>query len=254
MLRSSDTSMAAAGTPRSSRPAAANRIMISGPHTKAAVPAGSTRRWSSRRVTTPTSPHQPGSAWSTVTCTSTSNRLAPAQDLIQVEHAGRRAGTDQDGHPAERAAVGEHGEHDGPQRRQTDATGDDDHIAPLGPVHRPRGAERPPHAEDVTHASRAQRLGRRTDGADGVPQRSRRRGVAADGDRHLAAPERPQHVELAGRAGQQRRVLRHENEGHGVGQSPGASRPLDAATAPSARRRPTGAGQDAPRRGWRGGP
>ena len=74
MLRSSDTKIASAGTPRSCRAATAKRIITSGPQIIATAWAGSKSARGRSVVTTPTRPCQPAAAWSTATCTSTSNR------------------------------------------------------------------------------------------------------------------------------------------------------------------------------------
>jgi hypothetical protein len=51
MFRSSETRMSVAGTPQCTSLSADRRIMISGPHTNAAVSAGSSTAFSMRPVT-----------------------------------------------------------------------------------------------------------------------------------------------------------------------------------------------------------
>ena len=193
MLRSSDTSMSAAAHARGrAGPWPPNRIMSSGPHTNAAVLGGV-----QAQVVEQAGDHTdlPPPAWLGVVDghERRRHRAGPASAAPRRGRAGRQAIEPRAGRPTwpNAGAVGQDRQHDGPQRRQPDAAGDDDDVAALGPLDRPRGAVRPPHADDVTLGHTAQRLGGRAHGADRVQERPPRCRVAADGDGHLADARTP---------------------------------------------------------------
>ena len=96
------------------------------------------------------------------------------------------------------APASERVQHDRAERRQADAAGDDDHVRAALLGDRPGRAERAAQAEHAARLGRADRLGHGADGADRLHDAALADPAAADGDRHLADPERVEHHELPG--------------------------------------------------------
>ena len=154
-------------------PGRVKRIMISGPQTSATRPRRSKGSLGEELVTTPTWPVHPASATSTVTATS-SARSRRQRARSSAKRSGPGAGPRRAGRPAARRPTWL-----GRRSRTAPRSG----ASPMPPAttttstpsrasRAPVGAERPAHADDVTHRGCAQRVGHGAHVADGVLDRA----------------------------------------------------------------------------------
>ncbi len=197
MLRSMERKTSSGGTPRWTRSAVANRIMTSGPQTKAVVVSGSNVTRGTSVVITPTSPFHVGSPASTVARTSRSNRARQLRQLAREQQTRRRARPDEEHHAAERAAPCHDCAYERAERGQPEPARHDDHITAEGGLDGPAFSVRSADAQDVAFLRGADRLRHRAHGADGVDEDIRLRRIAANRERHFANPEDIHHRELA---------------------------------------------------------
>jgi hypothetical protein len=86
----------------------------------------------------------------------------------------------------------------GPQRRESEAAGDHDDVAPQRLLHRPGAAIRAAHADDAAHLEVRDRGAHGADRAHGVHDAAAIGRITAQADRDLAPAEGIEHVELAG--------------------------------------------------------
>ena len=217
MFRSIDTKMRPSGIPARASGRTENRIIASGPQMNANVDPGSRTASAISSVTTPTRPFQSDPARSTITCTSSPDAGSPfqADELVAKQEIRRGARADQDHHPPVTVAVAKRVIDDRPQRRQPQAPGDQQEIAPRGDVDGPRLSEGTAHAHHLAGRERAQGARHGAERPYRVHGVGRGR-IAAHRDRRLAHAERVQHVELAGgeRAARRRPF---QPQGHHVG-------------------------------------
>ena len=197
MLRSMDRKTSSGGTPRWTRSAAANRIMTSGPQTKAVVVAGSNVARGMQR-----GDHADVSVPRRVARVDRRAHVeveprAPVRQLAREQQARGRARPDQEHHAAERAAPRHDGAYERAERGQPEPARHDDHVTAERGLDGPAFSVRSTDAQDVVFLCGADRLRHRAHGADGVDEHVRLRRIAADRERHFANPEDVDHRELA---------------------------------------------------------
>ena len=182
--------------PASASAATVNRIITSGPQTRATAVAGSNSALSTSFGTTPTRSRQAGVPASTVSWTSNpaSRQRSRSSAVQKVVRRPRAVEQDQ---AAERVPPLEQRLDRRPQRRHPEAAGDDEDVRARGNVQRPLGPERSPHPDHVAAAGAAELSAHRADVLDRVHERAAAP-APAEGDRHLADAERGEHRELAG--------------------------------------------------------
>ena len=197
MLRSMERKTSSGGTPRWTRSAAANRIMTSGPQTKAVVVAGSNVARGISVVITPTSPFHARVARVDRRAHVEVEPRAPVRQLAREQKTRGRARPDQENHAAERTAPCHDCAHERAERGQPEPARHDDHVTAECGLDGPAFSVRSADAQDVVLLCGADRLRHRAHGADGVDEHVRLRRIAADRERHFADPEDVDHRELA---------------------------------------------------------